>query len=90
MIVLERIEQASLEVSSRRMGALDARRSRNALAVGNLASKGVGYFDIIGITFALLTRFRELMWIELGLLCIGLIGRRSPAIQEGRTSDSDV
>ena len=46
-----------------------------------------GYSDVTGVTFALLRRFRELAWIGLGLLCLALIGRRSVAIQEGRTHD---
>jgi glycosyltransferase 2 family protein len=46
-----------------------------------------GYYDVTGVTFALLRRFRELVWIGLGLLCLALIGRRSVPIQEGRTHD---
>ena len=42
-----------------------------------------------GVTFALLLRFRELVWIELGLLCLALVGWRTAAIQEGHTLDSE-
>ena len=35
-----------------------------------------GYSDVTGITFALLRRFRELVWIGLGLLCLALVGGR--------------
>ena len=36
----------------------------------------IGYSDITGLTFALLRRFRELVWIGIGLLCLATIGRR--------------
>ena len=35
-----------------------------------------GYSGITGITFALLRRFRELVWIGVGLLCLAMQGRR--------------
>ena len=35
-----------------------------------------GYSDVTGITFALLRRFRELVWIGIGLLCLALFGGR--------------
>ena len=47
-----------------------------------------GYSEVTGITFALLRRFRELVWIGIGLLCLALVGGRATAIQEGRTDDS--
>jgi hypothetical protein len=34
-----------------------------------------GYSDVTGITFALLRRFRELVWIGIGLLCLAAIGK---------------
>jgi glycosyltransferase 2 family protein len=44
---------------------------------GNLLLlKAFGYSDVTGITFALLRRFRELVWIGIGLLCLGLVGGR--------------
>ena len=33
-----------------------------------------GYTDLIGITFALLRRLRELFWIGIGLLCLAAMG----------------
>jgi uncharacterized protein (TIRG00374 family) len=33
-----------------------------------------GYSDVTGITFALLRRFRELIWIGLGVLCLLVMG----------------
>ena len=46
------------------------------------------YFDVTGVTFAFLRRFRELAWIGPGFLYLVLIGGRSVAIQEGHTHDS--
>jgi hypothetical protein len=62
--------------------------ARNALAGGNLMLKGFGFLDVIGITFALLRRFREMVWIGLGLLCLTFVGARSVTIQDSRTHDS--
>lgn len=61
-------------------GSLGAQDGGNLLLL-----KAFGYSDVTGITFALLRRFRELVWIGLGLLCLALIGARSVAIQDGRT-----
>ncbi len=39
-----------------------------------------GYSEVMGITFALLRRFRELAWIVIGLLCLAALGyRKEPA-----------
>jgi hypothetical protein len=35
-----------------------------------------GYSDVAGITFAILRRVRELVWIGIGLLCMAAIGGR--------------
>lgn len=43
-----------------------------------LLLRAFGYSDVTGITFALLRRFRELVWIGIGLLCLASMG------QEGR------
>jgi len=44
---------------------------------GNLLLlRAFGYSDVTGITFALLRRFRELVWIGLGLLCLAFVGGR--------------
>ena len=36
--------------------------------------KAFGYSDVTGITFALLRRFRELIWIGIGLACLAVVG----------------
>ena len=64
-------------------GSLGAQDGGNMLLLS-----AFGYSDVTGITFALLRRFRELVWIGLGLLCLALVGGRPAAIQEGRTLDS--
>ena len=64
-------------------GSLGAQDGGNVLLLS-----AFGYSDVTGITFALLRRFRELVWIGLGLLCLALVGGRAAAIQEGRTHDS--
>jgi uncharacterized protein (TIRG00374 family) len=63
-------------------GSLGAQDGGNVLLLS-----AFGYSDVTGITFALLRRFRELVWIGLGLLCLALVGGRAAAIQEGRTDD---
>jgi uncharacterized protein (TIRG00374 family) len=63
--------------------------SLGAQDLGNLfLLKDFGYSEVTGVTFALLRRFRELVWIGLGLLCLALVGGRAAVIQEGRTHDS--
>jgi uncharacterized protein (TIRG00374 family) len=45
---------------------------------GNLVLLTIfGYSEVTGIAFALMRRVRELVWIAVGLVCLGLIGRRS-------------
>ncbi len=51
-------------------GSLGAQDGGNLLLL-----KAFGYSDITGITFALLRRFRELVWIGIGLVCLTIIGR---------------
>ncbi len=41
-----------------------------------LLLQAFGYSDVTGITFALLRRFRELVWIGIGLLCLAMVGKR--------------
>ncbi|TKS59248.1 MAG: TIGR00374 family protein [Nitrospira sp.] len=48
-------------------GSLGAQDGGNLLLL-----KAFGYSDVTGITFALLRRFRELVWIGIGLLCLAL------------------
>jgi uncharacterized membrane protein YbhN (UPF0104 family) len=52
-------------------GSLGAQDGGNLLLLS-----AFGYSDVTGITFALLRRFRELVWIGLGLLCLALAGGR--------------
>ena len=51
-------------------GSLGAQDGGNLLLL-----KAFGYSDVAGITFALLRRFRELVWIGIGLLCLAAMGR---------------
>jgi uncharacterized protein (TIRG00374 family) len=64
-------------------GSLGAQDGGNVLLLS-----AFGYSDITGITFALLRRFRELVWIGIGLLCLLLVGGRSVALEDGRRLDS--
>ncbi len=50
--------------------------SVGAQDAGNLLLlQAFGYSDLTGITFALLRRFRELVWIAIGLLCLAVVGK---------------
>ncbi|MFO0705670.1 MAG: lysylphosphatidylglycerol synthase transmembrane domain-containing protein [Nitrospira sp.] len=51
-------------------GSLGAQDGGNLLLL-----KAFGYSDVTGITFALLRRFRELVWIGIGLLCLAVVGK---------------
>lgn len=53
-------------------GSLGAQDAGNLLLL-----KAFGYSDVTGVTFALLRRFRELVWIGVGLACLGSIGKRN-------------
>jgi glycosyltransferase 2 family protein len=63
-------------------GSLGAQDGGNMLLL-----RAFGYSDVTGITFALLRRFRELVWIGLGLLCLTLAGGKAAVIQESRAND---
>ena len=63
-------------------GSLGAQDGGNMLLL-----RAFGYSDVTGITFALLRRFRELVWIGLGLLCLMLAGGRAAVIRESRADD---
>lgn len=52
-------------------GSLGAQDGGNLLLL-----EAFGYSGVAGITFALLRRFRELVWIAVGLLCLAMQGRR--------------
>jgi len=64
-------------------GSLGAQDGGNVLLLS-----AFGYSDVTGITFALLRRFRELVWIGIGLLCLLLVGGRSVALEDAGTLDS--
>jgi uncharacterized protein (TIRG00374 family) len=51
-------------------GSLGAQDGGNLLLL-----KAFGYSDVTGITFALLRRFRELVWIGIGLVCLTVMGK---------------
>jgi uncharacterized protein (TIRG00374 family) len=51
-------------------GSLGAQDGGNLLLL-----TAFGYSEVTGITFALLRRFRELVWIGIGLLCLAMIGK---------------
>jgi hypothetical protein len=62
--------------------------SLGAQDLGNLfLLKDFGYSEVAGVTFALLRRFRELVWIGIGLLCLAVLRGRATGIQESRTLD---
>jgi glycosyltransferase 2 family protein len=59
-------------------GSLGAQDGGNLLLL-----KAFGYSDVTGITFAFLRRFRELVWIGIGLICLAGMGKgRKPDIAE--------
>lgn len=63
-------------------GSLGAQDGGNMLLL-----RAFGYSDVTGITFALIRRFRELVWIGLGLLCLVLSGGSAAVIRESRIDD---
>jgi uncharacterized protein (TIRG00374 family) len=65
--------------------------SLGAQDIGNFfLLKDFGYSDVAAVTFALLRRFRELVWIGVGLLCLAVLRGRKAALQENRTHDSGI
>jgi hypothetical protein len=56
-------------------GSLGAQDGGNLLLLS-----AFGYSDLTGITFALLRRFRELVWIGIGLLCLAMTGENVTGI----------
>jgi len=53
-------------------GSLGAQDGGNVLLL-----QAFGYSDVTGLTFALLRRFRELVWIGIGLVCLATIGKHA-------------
>jgi glycosyltransferase 2 family protein len=65
--------------------------SLGAQDLGNfLLLKDFGYSDVAGVTFALVRRYRELVWIGVGLLCLATLRGRAAVIQDSRTPDSGI
>jgi hypothetical protein len=50
-----------------------------------LLLKAFGYSDLTGMTFALLRRFRELVWIIIGLACLAILGKNPPGSQRSKS-----
>ena len=61
-------------------GSLGAQDGGNLLLL-----KAFGYSDLTGMTFALLRRFRELVWILIGLACLAILGKRPADNQISRS-----
>jgi len=53
-------------------GSLGAQDGGNVLLL-----QAFGYSDVTGLAFALLRRFRELVWIGIGLVCVATIGKNA-------------
>lgn len=64
-------------------GSLGAQDAGNLLLL-----QAFGYSDLTGITFALVRRFRELVWIVVGLLCLAIVGKRGLSQDQGAESSS--
>ncbi len=62
-------------------GSLGAQDGGNLLLV-----TAFGYSEVAGITFALLRRFREIVWIVIGLVCLAWLGGRSATVTEEQPS----
>lgn len=62
-------------------GSLGAQDGGNVLLL-----KAFGYGEVTGLTFALLRRFRELVWIGIGLLCLAVMGKKKVYGEEGKVS----
>ena len=66
-------------------GSLGAQDGGNLLLLN-----AFGYSDVTGITFALLRRFRELVWIGIGLLCLAMTGENVTGRNKSKTSRGAV
>ena len=59
-------------------GSIGAQEAGNVLLL-----VAYGYSEVTGLAFALLRRFRELVWICIGLLCLALMGWPKPESPAG-------
>ena len=64
-------------------GSLGAQEAGNLLLL-----QAFGYSDVTGLTFALLRRFRELVWIGIGLLCLAIVGKGARSQEQAVESPS--
>ena len=65
--------------------------SLGAQDIGNfLLLKDFGYSDVASMTFALVRRYREVVWIVIGLFCLAMLRGRAAIIQESRTPNSEI
>jgi uncharacterized protein (TIRG00374 family) len=62
-------------------GSVGAQEAGNLLLL-----MAFGYSDVTGLTFALLRRLRELVWIGIGLGCLAALGGRGDTAQVGEIS----
>jgi glycosyltransferase 2 family protein len=64
--------------------------SLGAQDIGNFfLLKDFGYSDVASVTFALVRRYRELVWIAIGLLCLATLRGRAAAMS-GTTHGSGI
>ncbi len=64
-------------------GSLGAQDGGNLLLV-----TAFGYSEVAGITFALLRRFREIVWIVIGLICLAWLGGRTAEMQDSQKPET--
>lgn len=60
-------------------GSLGAQEGGNLLLL-----QAFGYSDVTGITFALLRRIRELVWIGIGFGCLAVLGGRATEVERNK------
>ena len=65
-------------------GSLGAQDGGNVLLL-----QAFGYSDVTGMAFALLRRFRELVWIGIGLLCLAMVGKGTTSEEAVRKETED-
>jgi uncharacterized protein (TIRG00374 family) len=63
-------------------GSLGAQEGGNLLVL-----VAFGYSELVGITFALLRRVRELVWIAIGLVCLAALGGAPAASNEASSQE---